>query len=78
MIKFTLNQGEITEILDLLNGDAYDKLQSALEMKVCAVLSEKKWLEIWESGNYKIEMSLTFNEIKELQNAHDMEAGVCI
>jgi hypothetical protein len=47
-------------------------------MKVCAVLSEKKWLEIWESGNYKIEMSLTFNEIKELQNAHNMEAGECI
>ena len=78
MPKFTLNQGEITEILDPLNGNAYDKLQGALEMKICAVLAEKKWLEIWESGNYKIEMSLTFNEIKELQNAHDMEAGVCI
>ena len=78
MPKFTLNQGEITAILDSLNGNAYDKLQGALEMKVCEVLSEKKWLEIWESGNYKIEMSITFNEIKELQNEQDMEARKCI
>lgn len=68
MPKFTLSQGEITAILDNFICDGYDELQSALEMKVCAVLSEKKWLEIWESGNYKIEMSLTFNEIKELQD----------
>ena len=68
MPKFTLNQGEITAILDNFICDGYDELQAALEMKICAVLSEKKWLEIWESGNYKIEMSITFNEIKELQN----------
>lgn len=69
MPKFTLSQGEITAILDKFTCDGYDKLQSALEMKICEVLSEKKWLEIWESGSYKIEMSITFNEIKELQNA---------
>ena len=69
MPKFTLSQGEMVAVLDPLNGDAYDKLQSALEMKICEVLSEKKWLEIWESGSYKIEMSIFFNEIKELQNA---------
>jgi hypothetical protein len=69
MPKFTLNQGEMTEILDFFSYEAYDKLQSALEIKICEVLSEKKWLEIWESGGYKIEMSITFNEIKELQNA---------
>jgi hypothetical protein len=69
MPKFTLNQGEITAILDDFICDAYDSLQSALEMKVCEVLSEKKWLEIWESGSYKMELSITFNEIEELQNA---------
>jgi hypothetical protein len=68
MPKFTLNQGEITAILDDRIGDGYDHLQGALEMKVCEVLSEKKWLEIWENGNYKIEMSITLPEIKELQD----------
>jgi uncharacterized protein YfbU (UPF0304 family) len=69
MNKFTLNQGEMMEILDPLNQNAYDKLQGAIEQKICEVLSEKKWLEIWEEGDWKIELSITFNNIKELSNA---------
>jgi hypothetical protein len=69
MPKFTLNQGEMQEILDPLNQRAYDRLQGALEKKICEVLSEKKWLEVWEEGDWNIEMSITFNNIEELQNA---------
>jgi hypothetical protein len=69
MPKFTLNQGEIIEILDPLNRQSYDRLQGALEKKICEVLSEKKWLEIWEDGSWNVEMSITFNNIEELQNA---------
>lgn len=69
MPKFTLNQGEMTEILDPLNQRAYDRLQGALERKICEVLSEKKWLEIWEEGDWNIEMSITINTPKELQDA---------
>ena len=69
MPKFTLNQGEMMEILDPLNQNAYDKLQGAIEKKICEVLAEKKWLEIWEEGNWNIELSITFNNIEELSNA---------
>lgn len=69
MPKFTLNQGEMIEILDPLNRQSYDRLQGALEKKICEVLSEKKWLEIWENGSWNVEMSITFNNIEELQNA---------
>lgn len=69
MPKFTLNQGEMIEILDPLNQRAYDRLQGALEKKICEVLSEKKWLEIWEDGNWNVEMSITFKDIQELQDA---------
>ena len=69
MPKFTLNQGEMIEILDPLNQQSYDRLQGALEKKICEVLSEKKWLEIWEDGSWNVEMSITFNNIEELQNA---------
>ena len=68
MPKFTLNQGEMIEILDPLNQNAYDKLQGAIEKKICKVLSENKWLEIWEEGDWNIEMSITFNNIEELSN----------
>jgi hypothetical protein len=68
MPKFTLNQGEMIEILDPLDQKAYDKLQGALERKICEVLSENKWLEIWEEGDWNIEMSITFNNIEELSN----------
>ena len=68
MPKFTLNQGEMIEILDPLNQQSYDRLQGALEKKICKVLSENKWLEIWEEGDWNIEMSITFNNIEELSN----------
>ena len=68
MLKFTLNQGEMIEILDPLHQRAYDLLQGGLERKICNVLAESKWLEIWEEGDWNIEMSITFNSPKELEN----------
>jgi len=67
MPKFTLSVGEMTDVLDDKYTNAYDELQGALEIKILNVLSEKIWLEIWETGNFKIEMSITFPEIKELK-----------
>jgi len=69
MPKFSLGENEITAVLDSLNINAYDKLHSALEAKILKVLAEEKWLEIWQSGECNIELSITFNEIKELKNA---------
>lgn len=69
MPKFTLNQSEMIEILDPLHQHAYDKLQGALERKICKVLSEEKWSEIWEDGNWNIELTISFDNIKELQDA---------
>jgi hypothetical protein len=69
MPKFSINQGEMQEILDPLHQFAYDKLQGAIEKKICKVLAEEKWLEIWEEGNWNIELSITFNNVKELDHA---------
>ena len=69
MPKFKLSESEILEILDKLHPNAYDKLQNSLEAKILKVLSEEKWLDIWQSGECNIELSITFNEIKELENA---------
>jgi len=68
MLKFILNQGEMMEILDPLHQNAYDKLQGALEKKVCTLLPESKWLEIWEAGDWNIEVSLTVNTPLEFRN----------
>ena len=62
MRKFTLTMYEMMEILDPVNPNAYDKLQSALEQKICKSMSEDKWLLNWEKGNWEIEMSINFEE----------------
>ena len=56
MKKFSLNMYEMMEVLDRIHPDAYDKLQSALEAKICKAMSEEKWLKAWDSGNWGIEM----------------------
>lgn len=70
MPKFSLSSGEMMAILDkpLHISNAYDHLINAIEAKICDVISEKKWLEIWTDGDFKIEMSITFNEIEELKD----------
>jgi hypothetical protein len=62
MATVSLNMYEIIEILDPLNQNAYDKLQSKLEEKLCKLISEDKWLEIWDSGNWSIDMTLNIEE----------------
>ena len=62
MRKFTLTMYEMMEILDPFNPNAYDKLQSALEQKICKSMSEDEWLLNWEKGNWEIEMSINFEE----------------
>ena len=59
--KVKINQGEMMEILDPLNQNAYDKLQGALERKLCEVFSEKAWLKAFEDGDFEIEMTLNAN-----------------
>lgn len=58
MPKFTLNMYEMMEVLDPINQNAYDKLQSALEAKICKAMPEDKWLSIWESGDWDIEITI--------------------
>jgi len=62
MPKFTLNMYEMMEILDPINQNAYDKLQSALEEKICKAMPEDEWLSAWEGGKWSIEMSIEFEE----------------
>ena len=62
MVKFKLNAGEMIEILDSVHQNAYDKLQSALEDKICKSISEDEWLKIWESGDWEIEMSIKLKD----------------
>lgn len=61
-MKFKLSMHEMMQILDPLNQNAYDNLQSALEQKICNTMSEEKWLAVWESGEWDIEMVVTFKE----------------
>ena len=66
MIKFKLNMYEMIEILDPINQNAYDKLQSALENKICQAMPEQNWIDIWQNGDWEIEMSIN---LEEKQNA---------
>ena len=61
-MKFKINMYEMMEILDPINQNAYDKLQSALEQKICQAMTEEEWLEIWTSGDFEIEMSIKIKE----------------
>jgi uncharacterized protein YfbU (UPF0304 family) len=62
MPKFTLSMYEMMEILDPLNQNAYDKLQSALEQKICKTMTEDEWLSIWEGSEWEIEMAINLKE----------------
>ncbi len=62
MPKFTLNMYEMMEILDPINQNAYDKLQSALEQKICKTMSEDEWLSLWEDSEWEIEMTINLKE----------------
>lgn len=62
MTKFTLNMYEMMEILDPINQTAYDKLQSALEQKICKAMPENDWLSIWEGGDWEIEMTIELKD----------------
>jgi len=64
MPKFSLNMYEMIEVLDPINKNAYDKLQIALEQKICKALGEEKWSQIWVTSNWDIEMSITFEEVE--------------
>ena len=56
----TLTQGELIKILDAINPNAYDLMQSAIENKAIDKSGEEAWLNKWESGNWKLELNLTY------------------
>jgi hypothetical protein len=62
MKTFKLNMHEMIDILDKLNQNAYDKLQSALEQKICKDMTEEQWLDIWQSEGYEIEMTIKLKD----------------
>jgi uncharacterized protein YfbU (UPF0304 family) len=65
MKTFKLNMYEMIDILDKLNQNAYDKLQSALEQKICKDMTEEQWLDIWQSEGYEIEMTIKLKDNKK-------------
>ena len=56
----TLTQGELIKILDAINPNAYDLMQSAIENKAIDKSGEETWLKKWETGNWKLELNLTY------------------
>ena len=56
----TLTQSELIKILDAINPNAYDLMQSAIENKAIDKSGEETWLKKWESGNWKLELNLTY------------------
>jgi hypothetical protein len=68
MPKFSLSSGEMMHILYELHPNAYDRLVNELEKKILDVLSEKKWIEIWTDGDFKLEFSVVFDDIEELKD----------
>ncbi len=65
MKAVNINMYEMMEILDELHPNAYDKLQSILEQKLCKEMEEKDWLKVWESGEWSIETTLKLNQAEE-------------
>lgn len=61
-MKVTLDMYEMQDILDEIHQNAYDKLQSVLEKKICKLITEEKWLEIWEEGDWEINMTLKLKQ----------------
>ena len=61
-MKVTLDMYEMQDILDDIHQNAYDKLQGALEKKLCRTIHEDDWLKIWEEGDWEIEMILKLKE----------------
>lgn len=59
-LTVNLTQGEIIKILDSINPNAYDILQSAIEEKAIDRSGGEAWLKKWESGNWKLELNLTY------------------
>lgn len=62
MKTVNLNIGEIISILDPLNPNAYDKLQSALEEKVSKDIGEEQWLKVWNSDDWTVTLTLNYAE----------------
>ena len=58
----TLNQSELIAILDAINPNAYDIMQTAIEEKAINKSGEESWLRKWQTGNWKIELNLTYEE----------------
>jgi len=62
MKTVSLSMNEIISILDPFTEDAYNNLQRALEGKANAQIGEDKWLDVWNSDNWRIKLTLEYIE----------------
>ena len=69
MPNFILREGEMQDVLDSIHPNAYDSLIGEIEKKICASMTEDRWMQIFDSGKFKVEMSITFNEEIANENA---------
>jgi len=65
MKTVSLSMNEIIAILDPINQDAYNRLQLALETKVGADIGDEKWLRVWNSDEWRIKLTLEYDEDAE-------------
>lgn len=56
----TLTMQEIINVLDPLNPNAFDLLNSALQEKVINDIGEDAWLDTFDSDNWNMKLNLNY------------------
>jgi hypothetical protein len=62
MRTVNLSQLELINILDAIHPNAYDLMQAEIENKAIDELGERAWLDRWESGNWNLKLTLTYED----------------
>jgi hypothetical protein len=63
MKTVSLNLMQIIATLDPLHHDAYDLLQRELMYKAQELIGEEQWNKVFDSDDWTVNMTLTFNEV---------------
>jgi hypothetical protein len=63
MKTVSLNLMQMIATLDPIHKDAYDALQSELMQKAKELIGTEKWDQVFDSDDWAITTTLTFNEV---------------